>query len=48
MEWSTLLSNERLHDPKYSEQASRSIFTQNYDRIVFSEPFRRLANKTQV
>ena len=48
MEWSTLLSNERLHAPDYSEQANRSIFTQDYDRIVFSEPFRRLANKTQV
>ena len=48
MEWSTLLSNERLHDPSYSEQVNRSIFTQDYDRIVFSEPFRRLANKTQV
>jgi len=48
MEWDTLLSNERLCDPKYSEQVNRSIFTQDYDRIVFSEPFRRLANKTQV
>ena len=48
MEWNTLLSNERLHDPKYSEQVNRSIFTQDYDRVVFSEPFRRLANKTQV
>lgn len=48
MEWHTLLSSERLHDPKYSEQVNRSIFTQDYDRIVFSEPFRRLANKTQV
>ena len=48
MEWSTLLSNERLHDQNYSEQENRSIFTQDYDRIVFSEPFRRLANKTQV
>lgn len=48
MEWKTLLSNQRLHDPKYSEQVNRSIFTQDYDRIVFSAPFRRLANKTQV
>lgn len=48
MEWNTLLSSERLHDPNYSEQVNRSIFTQDYDRIVFSEPFRRLANKTQV
>lgn len=48
MEWTNLLSNERLHDPKYSQQVNRSIFTQDYDRIVFSQPFRRLANKTQV
>lgn len=48
MEWTTLLSRERLHDRKYVAQANRSIFTQDYDRIVFSEPFRRLANKTQV
>jgi dGTPase len=48
MEWTNLLSDERLHDPKYSEQVNRSIFTQDYDRIVFSESFRRLANKTQV
>lgn len=48
MDWSALLSAERLHDPSYSEQVNRSIFTQDYDRIVFSEPFRRLANKTQV
>lgn len=48
MEWNTLLSHERLHAPKSSEQANRSIFTQDYDRIVFSAPFRRLANKTQV
>jgi|31_taG_2_1085359.scaffolds.fasta_scaffold01291_1 dGTPase len=48
VDWDKLISNERLHDHKYSEQASRSIFTQDYDRIVFSEPFRRLANKTQV
>ncbi len=48
MEWTNLLSNERLRDPRYSQQPNRSIFTQDYDRIVFSEPFRRLANKTQV
>ncbi|WP_223428180.1 dGTP triphosphohydrolase [Tateyamaria pelophila] len=48
MEWNTLLSNERLLDPEYSEQLERPIFIQDYDRIVFSEPFRRLANKTQV
>jgi len=48
MDWSNLLSDERLHDHQYAGQSNRSIFTQDYDRIVFSEPFRRLANKTQV
>lgn len=35
MEWTNLLSDERLHDPEYSEQVNRSIFTQDYARIVF-------------
>lgn len=48
MEWTSLLSSARLHHPDYTAQLNRSIFTQDYDRIVFSEPFRRLANKTQV
>ena len=48
MEWTDLLSQERLCDPRYAAQPNRSIFTQDYDRIIFSEPFRRLANKTQV
>lgn len=48
MDWSSLLSNERLKHPTYEEQVNRSIFTQDFDRIVFSAPFRRLANKTQV
>jgi dGTPase len=48
MDWCNLLSNERLCDANYTEQLNRSIFIQDYDRIVFSAPFRRLANKTQV
>lgn len=48
MEWSALLSSERLKDPKYVGAPNRSIFVQDHDRIVFSAPFRRLANKTQV
>lgn len=48
MEWNRLLSEERLGDKKYVSQASRSIFVQDHDRIIFSAPFRRLANKTQV
>ncbi|HEX6892707.1 MAG TPA: dGTPase, partial [Chryseolinea sp.] len=27
---------------------SRSAFEQDYDRIIFSQPFRRLQDKTQV
>lgn len=30
------------------EQESRSTFQRDYDRIIFSSPFRRLQNKTQV
>ncbi|MBN9332195.1 dGTP triphosphohydrolase [Devosia sp.] len=48
MDWNRLLSEERLGDKKYVPQASRSIFVQDHDRIIFSAPFRRLANKTQV
>lgn len=48
MDWETLLSAERLGDKAYEPQKARSIFVQDHDRIVFSAPFRRLANKTQV
>lgn len=50
MEWNRLISDIRLgmeeyHDP---EQHTRSDFQRDYDRLVFSSPFRRLQNKTQV
>ncbi|MFW2589592.1 dGTP triphosphohydrolase [Sagittula sp. SSi028] len=48
MNWDDLLCPERLGDSAYEADRSRSIFLQDYDRIVFSAPFRRLANKTQV
>lgn len=48
MDWKKLLCNERLNDAHYEERPNRSIFVQDHDRIVFSAPFRRLANKTQV
>ncbi|MBX8802034.1 dGTP triphosphohydrolase [Pseudochrobactrum asaccharolyticum] len=48
MNWTELLCSERLGDKNYQPGASRSIFVQDHDRIVFSAPFRRLANKTQV
>lgn len=48
MHWDNLLSEERLGDKSYEPKRQRSIFVQDYDRVVFSAPFRRLANKTQV
>ena len=48
MEWDKLLCSQRLGDNHYEPRPNRSIFVQDHDRIVFSAPFRRLANKTQV
>lgn len=50
MSWERLISDKRLgleeyHDPR---QHVRSDFQRDYDRLVFSSPFRRLQNKTQV
>ena len=49
MDWRQLLSADRPGRPpaRNSEQA-RSEFERDYDRIVFSYPFRRLQDKTQV
>lgn len=49
MNWSSLLSSKR-HNQKIDlvTQPSRSAFDQDYDRIIFSHPFRRLQDKTQV
>lgn len=51
MNWNTLLSTKRLgmEDWKSSEtQEDRTQFQRDYDRIIFSSPFRRMQNKTQV
>lgn len=48
MEWDLLLNDSRFGDPSYTENANRPLYVQDYDRIAFSAPFRRLANKTQV
>lgn len=48
MQWSDLLNTDRFGDANYEEQANRPIYVQDLDRIAFSAPFRRLANKTQV
>lgn len=48
MEWENLLNPGRLCRPDYKEMPGRPAYLQDYDRILFSEPFRRLAQKTQV
>ena len=48
MTWHQLLSPQRLDQKPDSTEASRSAFEQDYDRIIFSHPFRRLQDKTQV
>ena len=49
MNWSTLLSSKRYNQKiDLNTQPSRSAFDQDYDRIIFSHPFRRLQDKTQV
>ena len=50
MNWKQLISNKRLgqesrHAIRYDD---RSEFKRDYDRLIFSAPFRRMQNKTQV
>lgn len=50
MDWGRLVSARRLgleayHDPHHH---TRSSFQRDFDRMIFSSPFRRLQNKTQV
>lgn len=51
MDWRMLLSEKRLGRGNRStsaESKARSNFERDYDRLIFSTPFRRLQNKTQV
>jgi len=51
MNWDQLLSAKRWgYEDKYiaNHIDARSEFQRDYDRIIFSSPFRRLQNKTQV
>ncbi|MEM9391959.1 MAG: deoxyguanosinetriphosphate triphosphohydrolase, partial [Bacteroidota bacterium] len=49
MNWNQLLSDQRGKDKKKSNpEGTRSAFEQDYDRVIFSHPFRRLQDKTQV
>lgn len=50
MNWDQLLSTKRFGQEAYHEKRAddRSEFQRDYDRLIFSAPFRRLQNKTQV
>ena len=50
MKWQQLITNKRLgqeivHSERHDD---RSEFKRDYDRLIFSAPFRRMQNKTQV
>ena len=50
MNWEKLICDTRLGLEHYKDSKSgvRSDFERDYDRLIFSSPFRRLQNKTQV
>ncbi|MDD4719437.1 MAG: deoxyguanosinetriphosphate triphosphohydrolase [Bacteroides sp.] len=50
MNWENLLSTTRfgLESFERKNKENRSEFQRDYDRLIFSAPFRRLQNKTQV
>jgi dGTPase len=49
MNWTQLLSEKRLGMEAFPERKhDRTDFQRDYDRLIFSSPFRRLQNKTQV
>ncbi|MBQ0061436.1 MAG: dehydrogenase, partial [Bacteroidales bacterium] len=50
MNWQDLISNKRLGQESLhmTRKDDRTEFQRDYDRLIFSSPFRRLQNKTQV
>jgi len=50
MNWNKLLLDKRFGMEQYHEERKheRTDFQRDYDRLIFSAPFRRLQNKTQV
>lgn len=50
MDWKQLITNKRLgqEDHHPDRHDDRTEFKRDYDRLIFSAPFRRMQNKTQV
>lgn len=51
MDWNKLLSTKRLgstYNKGGNAHEDRTQFQRDYDRLIFSSPFRRMQNKTQV
>jgi len=50
MNWQQLISAKRFGMEEYHDERKhdRTDFQRDYDRLIFSSPFRRLQNKTQV
>ncbi len=50
MDWEKLISSKRFGLEDYHDEKThnRTDFQRDYDRLIFSSPFRRLQNKTQV
>ncbi len=50
MDWERLITSKRFGMEQYHDDRhhTRTDFQRDYDRLVFSAPFRRLQNKTQV
>ena len=47
MNWETIFSTQRV-DQRTVSEGPRSGFQRDFDRLIFSSPFRRLQDKTQV
>ena len=49
MDWNTLISAKRFGLEEFHKERheNRSEFQRDYDRLIFSAPFRRLQNKTR-
>ena len=50
MNWERLISSKRFGMEEYhsDKKHDRTEFQRDYDRLIFSSPFRRMQNKTQV